>query len=278
MIVSLNVERCRCKSIAEKIHSLFIPYRIDARIRKKNHISVLQMNYTAMRGRIRYRKLFPYMAGTKKVVLCDKDTDLSDSGVKRFENNDFCLTMITSFLRNMFSGNEHIVSGIKSAYYDPMGEHPETAEQLLDIFPDLTVVTDMPKYYEVFADNLLNEKGLVLTVSNDPEQLAQRDIAVTSCAIDRTMPLPSRCLVFSPQKPLISTKYTVLWDYSVKVPYKYLALLPDGIEDMYFLSALYTLAGVRSLARLIPASASDGNEIFTSERLIKSLCSVRKSA
>ena len=153
-----------------------------------------------------------------------------------------------------------------------------TAEQLLDIFPDLTVVTDMPKYYEVFADNLLNEKGLVLTVSNDPEQLAQRDIAVTSCAIDRTMPLPSRCLVFSPQKPLISTKYTVLWDYSVKVPYKYLALLPDGIEDMYFLSALYTLAGVRSLARLIPASASDGNEIFTSERLIKSLCSVRKSA
>ena len=278
MIVTLLVEKRRNKSLAQLISSLFVPFRIDARVKKQCHVSVLQIKYKLMRGKIEFGWFYPRLSGSDLMVLCDRDTDLSGTKLTRFESSDFNRAMMLSFIRSMTFGNETELSGLRAAYFDPQGEHPDEAGYLAEILPDLTIVTDMPKYYEIFADSLLYEKGLALTVSNDYSLLSDRPLIVTSCAIDRELPLSSQSIVFSPEKPLVSAKYPVLWKFDVDVPEKYLRLKPDWIDDGYFLSALYSLEGIKKLAGLVPEKAGSGNESFSAGSLLRRLDSIKKSA
>lgn len=278
MIVSILVEKQRHKSIGQIISSLFIPFKIDTRVKKQHRVSVLQIRYKLMRGKIDFGWFYPCLSGKDLMVLCDKNTDLSGTRLTRFESSDFNRAMMISFIRSMTESSEQVLSGLRTAYFDPTGEHPDEAEQLAEILPGITVVTDMPKYYEIFADSLMDEKGLVLTVSNDYSQLAERQLVVTSGAIDRNLPLSSQSIVFSPERPLISTKCAVLWDFAVEVPERYSRLKPDWIEDEYFLSALYSLEGLKKLAALVPERAGSGNESFTCESILRRLCAMKKSA
>ena len=277
MIYTLNVERFRPRGLSDRISSIFSPCRLSARIKKHHHISVLQLRYTAMRGKIRFGMIYPYLKGSSGVVLCDESTDLSGSRLTRFESDDFSAVMMTSFLRAALKDNPN-KSGLRCAYYDPMGKRPEIAEQLLEFLPELTVVTEMPKYYEIFADSLMDEKGLSLTVSNDPQLLAERQLIVTSCAIDCELPISSVSLVFSPSKPLVPCRFTLLWDYHVEAPYKFMRLRPDGLDEMYFLSALYSLGNAKELENLIPNRAGTGQDVFTKERVLHRLLPRRRTA
>ena len=81
-----------------------------------------------------------------------------------------------------------------------------------------------------------------------------------------------------PEKPLVSAKYPVLWKFDVDVPEKYLRLKPDWIDDGYFLSALYSLEGIKKLAGLVPEKAGSGNESFSAGSLLRRLDSIKKSA
>lgn len=278
MIVTLLVEKRKNRNIAEFLSSLFVPFKISSRVRKQYHVSVLQIRYQLMRGKINFGWLYPCLSGKDLMVLCDKNTDLSSTKLTRFESSDFNRAMMLSFIRNMNENGKLELSGVRAAYFDPMGEHPDEAEQLAEILPGLMVITDMPKYYEIFADNLMDEKGLVLTVSNDYGQFTDKQLVVTSGAIDRNLPLSSQSIVFSPERPLVSTKCSVLWKFAVETPQKYSRLKPDWIDDEYFLSALYSLEGIKKLESLIPDSAGSGNESFTDESLIRRLCAIKKSA
>lgn len=278
MIAALTIEDHSSSSLWSKIKALFYPYEITARLRKQNKITVLYVKYSDYRGKIYWKKLYPYLSGYHQYVLCPKSIDLSGTSLRRFEDNEYNLLLMRNFVTDMLQKADIPPQNLRIAYYDPMAACPSVAEALIDYTSRLTVVTDMPKFYENEAERLLELFGVPITVSNSLDALSNNDILLTSVPVTSPLPLSAHTIVFSAEPPRTAVRSTVIYDYFVSVPYKYQRLQPQDIGNAYFLSALYSLCRVRELEKILPVKCSDGQALFTAERLIQRLQSFRQSA
>ena len=125
---------------------------------------------------------------------------------------------------------------------------------------------------------MMEAYGIPMQISNSTAQLTNCDIVVTSEPVETALPIPAQTLVFSVGKPLVSVKYTVISEYDIPVPYPYLRIKPDFLEDSYYLSALYTLCGIKELGELVPTGARDGATPFSMERLVLRLQGLQQTA
>ncbi len=267
MIAAIEVVDKRPKGPVKKLRSLFHPYELSARVKKQNKISILQLTYKQYRGAFRIERLVPYLRGCSRNLLCSKELDAELSPFRRFECCDFAEIMMLNFVKDILKKAEPFSRPLKIAYLDPMGNYPETAESLLEHTSELTVVTNVPRFYETVSDKLSEEKGASLIVSNTIDALSDCDILLCSEAVDIHLPLPADAIVFCVEKPCVSLKNTVVYEYCVPVPYKYQRLKPDHLDDFYFLSALYSLCSADELSRLVPISCADGDAVYSAERL-----------
>ena len=238
----------------------------------------MQIKYKRFRGRVNIQKIYPLTIGCCKTILCEKDTELGDSPLKRFEDNSFALEMMKNFVFDLLDKTDSSSRDLKISYYDPMGEHPSIAEKLLRFTPFLTVFTNVPKFYEKESERLADIYGASLIVTNTFEQLYDSNIFITSVPIDVPIQLSSECLVFSPSAPLVSVKNPVIYDYFTEIPYKYRRLKPDETDSFYFLSALYSLCEANDLLKIIPEKCADGNAVYSTERLIYRIQKTKRSA
>lgn len=267
MLMTLTVHEEKPRSLRQRLRARFCPVEIKATKHKQFRVSVQQVDVTLRRGRLYGKQLYPYTIGCCKTVLCDETTDLNGTTLRRFQDTDFACRMMRNYLEKTLKRLSDQVTGLRIGYYDPMAEHPDIAESLLAHTPMLRVVSDMPRFYESEAERLLCEHGAALTVSQSTEILSDCHLVVCSTAPVVALPLPDSTLVAAPSKPLVSFRNITVHDYCVEMPFKYARLKPDGMEDLYFLSALYTLGGCRELAELVPFAAKDGCALYTTERL-----------
>lgn len=274
----LDIEDKRPKTMAGKLKSLLRPFEIEARVKKQSRISVMHIKYRRFRGRVNTGKIYPMTIGCCKTILCDEDTDLSGTSFRRFEDDSFSLEMMKNFVFELLEQTAVSPHEINISYYDPMGDHPSIAERLLKYTSCLTVLTNVPKFYEKESERLADIYGSPLIVANDPGKLYDSDIVITSSAVDAPMRLSSGCIVFSPSAPLVSMKNPVIYDYFVDIPYKYKRLKPDKTDTFYFLSALYTLCEANDLLKIVPKKCGDGGAVYSTERLISRIKTLRRSA
>lgn len=278
MIAILDIEEKQPKTMTGKIRSLFRPFEIEARVRKQSRISVMHIKYRRFRGKVNIQKIYPMTIGCCKTILCDEETELSDTPLKRFEDDAFSFEMMKNFVFALLSKTDVSPHDIKISYYDPMGDHPSIAEKLLRYTSCPVVFTNVPKFYEKESERLADIYGSSLLVSNTPDKLYDSDIVITSAAVDVPLRLSSGCIVFSPSAPLISMKNPVIYDYFVEVPYKYRRLRPEKTNTFYFLSALYSLCEANDLLKIIPEKCGDGSAVYSTERLISRIRTLRRSA
>ncbi len=275
MLIVLEVERESNNGIVKKIKSLFHPYEIKTKIKKQNKVSVLYIRYKAYRGEIRFKKIYELAIGAPKTILCSKDIVLDNSPFKRFDNNEFNVVMMQNFICSILKKADIPPEKLNIAYYDPMAENPLFAEKLLEYTSKLTVVSNMPKFYEKESERIADSIGVPLLVSNSPERLSGCDIVVCPQKIDMHLPVSENTIVFTSSKPAVSLKSAAIYEYFPEFPYKYKRLKSRNTDDIYFLSALYSLCGVKELSRLIPLKGGDGNVMFTSDRLVHRLKSLK---
>ena len=278
MIVTLEIKDNRPKALIKKLKAVLKPCEINAKIKKQNRISVLQLTYKLFRGSPDMKKLSPFLRGCGETIVCNNCSNAELSPYKRFSSSEFAQAMMLSFIRELLSRTDCSLQKLRLAYCDPIGEYPDTAEALLEYCQELTVVTNMPRFYETVSERILRESGGTLIVSNTVDALRDCDIVICSEAPDIHFPLSPDAIVFSAKKPLVSLSNTVIYDYRTAVPYKYQRLRPDYIDEFSFLSALYSIEGVSSLARLVPSAAADGEDIYTAERLASRLSTISRSA
>lgn len=278
MIITLEIQDKRPKKLLQKLKAVFRPCEINARIKKQNKISVLQLTYKLYRGRPDMKKLAPFLVGCGDTIVCSKNCNINIAPYKRFENGSFAQVMMLNFVKDILARTDISPLRIKIAYYDPMGRYPYTAEALLEYCPGLTVVTNTPKFYETFSERLSEESGCSLIVSNTIDSLRDCDILLCSEAPDIHFPLSDDTIVFYASQPQIKQNGTSVYEYKTAVPYKYQRVRPEYIDEFSFLSALYTLCGVKELENLVPSAGADGEDIYTAERLVSRLTGVSRSA
>ncbi len=278
MIAVLSVVKHPPATRWARFKARFHPYEITAGLRKHRKTSVLQVKYEIYRGGLQWQKLLPYLAGCRKQLLCDPDIDLSGTSFTRFENTAYTLRLMQNFVVTMLEQAAVSPHDLKIAYYDPMAVYPEMVTALASYTSCLTIVTDMPRFYENQSDRLMSLYGIPLSISNCVEALAGSDLILSTEVIDAPWPLTAQSIVFTVKPPLVSLKGTILSDYRVDLPYPYQRLKPPKVNNVYFLSALYSLCGVKDIEKLVPYQCSDRQSLFTSDRLSQRLRALRQSA
>lgn len=269
MLVVLDVERRKNKSIGDKLYSLMKPCSIEKKIVKNNDISIFEIDYILNRGDINFKKLQKIMAGMPKEILCDESISLKNTPFTRFHSNALNRQMMKNFLSSLLSTDELSSQNLRISFYDPNGEYPSVAQELVKYTSCLTVVSNMPKFYENESDRLLSEMGASFVVSNSVERLSPCDILV--CPEKIKIPLPTMCssLIFTVQKPLVQVTGTVIYEYVPDFPIKYREIKPECIDDFYFLSALYSLCEKKNLGKLVPSYCCAYGKILTTEQISK---------
>lgn len=267
MLIVLDVKKEEASTPLKKIRALFRPYMITANIRKQNKISVLYLHYRAYRGDIRFKRIYDYAIGVPKTILCHQDISLDNTPFKRFDNKAYPLILMENFITEVLSGLSDPSDRLSIGYYDPMAEHPLFIEKLLTFTSHITVVSNMPRFYERESERLMNSIGVPVVVSNSPERLSACNLVICPDTITTHIPTSERTIVFTSSEPSVSVKGTVIFNYYPEFPFKYQRLLPADIDEVYFLSALYSLCGANELASLIPKKCSDESSMYTDEQL-----------
>lgn len=267
MLTVLEIEKNSNKTLMQKIISLFRPYEISTATKKHNKIFVLYIKYRLNRGRIRYNKIYNYALCAPKTVLCSSELELENTPFSRFENDEYACIMMQNAVCDILGKADISPDSVKIAYYDPMADAPLFTEKLSDFTSQLTVITNMPKFYEKESERLSESIGASFTVNNSPERLSDCDILICPKRIDTKLPVSEKTIIFTTSKPAVSLRGTVIYEFFPEIPYKYQRLKPESLDSLYFLSALYSLCGVKELGKLIPAACGDGQILYTSERL-----------
>ncbi len=233
----------------QKLLSPFKPYKIETHLRRAEGVTVFTIVYTIRRGRIRFDKIYDQCIGRSKLILCDSSLDLSGTPFRRFFSYALQRQLMKNYLCDMLSAAD---TPSRIAFYDPQAQCPAMAEALLPYIRTLTIVTDMPRFYENEANRISDGCGAVINVSNDPSSLCPCDILISPAVIQNHLPTTVSTQIYTIAPPAVSLSGHVICRYPVSLPAVYRPLLPEGMDEEYFMSALYSLCRQTSLDRLTP--------------------------
>lgn len=171
-------------------------------------------------------------------ILCDRSKLPESENLRAFQSDMlYKKAMINTFL-HILNNSNFSVNNKTVNVFDSKGENDRFVYDIAKFASKLTVVTDNKKKYEDVCEKILEDTGLCVTVQSSPSEC---EIAV-NCDTSEMK---------------IKTEYEIIKignGKNLNGDMQYAELLPTGIDEYDFYSALYELCGVFSL----------GNCIFTS--------------
>ena len=269
MLTVLKITNEKSCGISRRLLSILKPYQIKTEIRKCGDVEINYIDYILRRGNIKYDKLYNCCIGKRKTILCDKKISLEGSRLKRFTGINFKKIMLDNFICDILKKADIEPTKIKISYYDPNAENPALAEDLLSYCTDLTVVSDMPRFYENESERIAEKCGAIFTVSNDISALCQCDILIAPTIIKKALPTVSSNIIFTVCPPSAPVAGNIITDYYCELPRKYIPFVDDTLDGMYLLAGLYSLCGINSLASLIPHSCGGSGIKYTTDEIVR---------
>ena len=268
LLTILEVIDDKPEKLSDRIRSVFSPYSVISDVRNSGGVNVLTLKYYLRRGNVQGENLYKYCIGSSKKILCDKNISLKNSDLERFESNELNEKLLENFLLDLYSRND-LPEGIKTGFYDPEAEYPYFAESILQFCSDLTVITHMPKFYEIEAARVLKGTGAVMKVSNSLDSICSCNVLISPSKLKRPLPTHQNTVIFTVCNPIVHIPGIIINGYDIDIPEQYANLKPETIETDYFLSGLYSLCFVKELADIIPYSCHTDIVCFSSDEMIK---------
>ncbi len=269
MLTVLKITNEKDSGFGKKLLSVFKPYQLKTELRRCGDIEINYINYILRRGTIKYDKLYNCCIGKRKTILCDREISLEGSRLKRFTGIIFKKIMLDNFVCDILKKADIDPKKINISYYDPNAENPALAERLLSFCTNLTVVSDMPKFYENESERIAGDSGALFTVSNDISAVSPCDILIAPTIIKKALPTVSSNIIFTIYPPSAYVPGNIITDYYCEFPEKYNSLADDTIDEMYLLAGLYSLCGINSLSELVPHSCGGSGIKYSAEDIIR---------
>ena len=228
------------------------------------------VTYERYRGRVNWTSVDRFIHSGRGNILCPEGTELpAERGYRRFSSDELDLRLCENaalFLMNNI-GYPHV----RVALIDDNGDHEALCTYLTDKTDRLTVVTRRIRQYLDEADRLLEEKGAVLSVSKSVSPLKNADLIIAPAPLTRDLNCPDDAVILSSAAPTVYQNAPVIRGYSFELPQKYREMKPDFLDDMYFASAIYTLAGAYELGSSVFRRCFDGASVHTRNSLLEQL-------
>lgn len=268
MLTALTFAEERPRGIKEKIISVFRPYRINVSIHSTHTASLREIKYTRLRGKTILHAIEKECL-PQRAVLCADGTDLEGSLLRKIRNSSLTVRWCESFVTEVLGQLAGIKNELKVAFYDPEAEQPSFAKKLLSYVPSLTVVTEMPKFYEIEAARIAAETGAVMIVSNNIETLFPCDLIIAPTRITTPLPCVPLTPIFTVERPCVSITGTIIDGYRAQLPERYRELCPEGIDECELMSALYAFCGCAELGAEKPDCCVCMGKHFSAEDVVR---------
>lgn len=252
---------------ARAVFNLFRRNRIRVEHLYCDAAALKSITYERYRGRVNWTAIDRFVHSKRALILCREGVELpADRGYRRFTSNELYLRLCENAA--MFLMNNISAPDVRVALIDDSGDHAALCGCLADETDRLCVVTQKPRLYLDEAERLLEEKGAVLRVSKSPAPLREADLIVAPAPLMRDLHCAGDVVILSAAAPTVVQNAPVIFDYSIDLPGKFRAIKPDYLDDLYFASAMYTLAGAHELGSSIFRRCGDGSTIHTRMSLL----------
>ena len=228
------------------------------------------VTYEHYRGKVNWTSIDRFVKAQRNRVLCAPDMAIaSNSGYKRFVSKELsrrmCENAALYLLRTVAD------PGIKAVLVDDGGDHAGLSEYLAEYCDPVNVLSEATQIYAAQTEYLLNEKGAALKLCRDKGCLRDADLIIAPGCLEEVLPCPSNALILTGEEPAVMQNAMAVYEYFFDLPSKFREICPDFLDEMYFASALYTMAGVRELGSEIFTRCGDGVTIHTRGSLVEAL-------
>lgn len=235
MLTILTVTKKQPSGMKERLSSLFRRQNVTSEVRGSGGLSVLYVNCEVLRGYPDLKKAEALIPPSSRTVLCSKDISLKGTKLSRFESFELNKMLLKKQLSEDYSGTG---GNLRAGLYDPEADQPSFLEPLIHCFREVTVVSSMPRFYEIESERIAGSTGAVVRVSNSLDALSPCDVIVCPGKINRPLPTVPSTKVYTICRPLVSIPGQIIYEYDMPVPEELQPLIPDGFDKMYFLSAV----------------------------------------
>lgn len=220
------------------------------------------VTYERYRGKVKWASIDRFVKAQRNRVLCTPDQAFPpDSGYQRFESRELSRRMCENAALYLLRTAAN--RGIKAVLVDESGESAGLCEYIADYCDPVYVVSPATELYLSQSEYLLNEKGASLRLCRDKSCLRDADLIIAPDRLTETLPCPHDALILTGEKPEAQQRAAAVYDYFFDLPSKYKELCPPFLDEMYFASALYTLADARELGGEVFHRCGDGVTIHT---------------
>ena len=267
MLTALNIEDYTKKG-AGRIFNILRHNRIRVEHLYCDRAAVKSVTYEQRRGKVKWAAADRFVRGERRQLLCPEGLELPD-GYRRYTSGELSRRLCENaglwLLRQMGDRRPSIV------FIDGDGERAGLCSYLVDCTDRLRVVTKNPRLYLEEADRLLSEKGAAIRISTGADSLSDADLVIAPEAIDRDLGCAEDAVVLSSEPPTVSQRAPVIHSYTIDLPQKYRSVCPTYLDEMYFASAMYSLAGAHELGSAIFTRCGGDRILHTRMSLLEAL-------
>ncbi|MDP4120251.1 MAG: hypothetical protein Q8876_04240 [Bacillota bacterium] len=244
-------------------------------------LAVQHIIYEQINGKVNWDKIEKALLVPieRKFILCVENLKLPRNlGFERFQSDALLKRLAENAALWVLNAAKIPPSDIKIAIYDPDGSELELCELLIPFTNQLRIITkDIGDYYLEY-ERLMDEYGVAVMISSETEWLSFCDVVITPRRITENLPFKEDAIIFSTERPAVSAKGVIFYDYQMDLAEKYLKIMPYDLPDLYFASALYTKGKQYELGSAVPSVIiGDGFSILP-DNLVEYLRRLIKSA
>lgn len=268
MITALNIEEYGGRGLGRML-SLFRRNRIRVEHLYCDSASVRSVVYEHRRGRISWAAIDRFVGDQRSRLLCPSRLELPyDSDYRRFDdcelNRRMCENAALYLLHQQQEPRVHVV------LIDDTGDRAGLCRYLTEDTDSVLVLTRRPRLYLEEADRILEERGAVVRVAAEAD-LSDADLIVAPGALGRDIRCRADAVILSGEPSRVRQNAPVIDRWLFDLPAKYRAMRPGYLDEMYFASALYTLAGAHELGSAVFTRCYDGRVLHTRMSLLELL-------
>lgn len=270
MFTVFTIEKRKPRGVA-RILPFLLRDKLTEEYKEKKSLVVRNLHYISRKKQVNWQAVFARAGYDSKSLVCSSEVVFpKNSGLCRFNSNSFFKVMTENFALQILKEMEN-PQKIKIAFLDFDGERRLFAERLCELSDNFIIITGEKRKYFNLSDKMMNERGVSLVITSRINRMNDADFVIAPSRIRKTTDLRKKSLVLTCEKPCFDVSALCYYKYRTEVPSEYKSLVPNCIDEDYFLSALYSKGRQYNLSNLIPKVAYNENSTCTVKSMAKYL-------
>lgn len=251
MLTSLSVYTQTHNTRLGKLLSKIRRDSIEIYYTHKGDVKIKCIDYVQRTNNINWKKLDKIIGAQRSCLLCSKDVALNQSlQYKRFDDSEYKERLCTNM--GITLANQLSKDNISVGIIDKTGAFSTLPQCILKYTDNVIVVTENIDFYTRISENLIEETGAVVRLSQSQKSLCDCKLIIAPHKVTSNEGITQNSLLLTAHKPDIFLPCVCVYDYVIDFPKHLLQLCPNGMDKTYFASALYSLLNIYQLGALVP--------------------------